>query len=171
MNALRSEPRDDDASVGGGRCTCVRGFDVTLVARLALRRDSLPADLSGALVDRVEHPSLRRSIVGGVAVAVETGLERCVASARDRARDEDRVAPHDRARVRESGNRRFPEDVFPGRGIPRVRQILFITDAGGFAAAERRPVSRACFHGTKRRLRGSRRAHDASHGCGGRADS
>ena len=66
-------------AVGGGRGAGVGGLDVALVARLALRRDPLPADLAGALVDRVEHPALRRSIVGCVAVAVEPGLERRVA--------------------------------------------------------------------------------------------
>ena len=59
-------------------------------------------NLPGALVDRVEHPLVPRPIVGCIAVAVETGLERRVRSAADGARHEDAIAPDDRARVREA---------------------------------------------------------------------
>ena len=143
IDPLRSEPGDDDAAVGGGRAARVGGLDVPLVARLALRRRSLPADPSGALVDRVQHPAMRRSIVRRIAVAVEAGLERGVGAAADGARHEEHVAPDDRAGVRKPGNRPPPQDVRAGGRAPVVRQVLFLGAAGRFVSAERWPVAGA----------------------------
>ena len=72
VNALRAEPCDDDAAVGGGRGAGVGGLDVALVARLALRRGALPADLaacacrsrrasSAAAIDRRTRRRRRRA--------------------------------------------------------------------------------------------------------------
>ena len=146
---LRSEPGDDDAAVGGGRAAGVGGLDVPLVARFSLGRRSLPADLSGALVDRVQHPAMRRSIVRGIAVAVEAGLERGVRAAADGARHEDHVAPDDRAGVRKPGNRPPPQDVRAGRRAPAVRQVLSLGDCrplrvrGTTASGRCRPAAAA----------------------------
>ena len=133
VHALRSEPRDDDAAVGGGRRARVRGLDVPLVraarprARRAPTRSCRSAcrsrrSSSAAAIDR---PS--------IAVAVEAGLERRVRIAADGARHEDAIAPDDRARVREPGNRRAPEDVLARRRRSRCR-----------AAADRRRRRRRC---------------------------
>ena len=92
------------------------------------------AILPGPLVDRVDHPALARSIVGRVAVAVQAGPERRVRLAADRARDEDPVAPDDRARMREARDRRAPEDVLALRAVPAIGQVLSVGDAGRAAA-------------------------------------
>ena len=103
---------------------------------------------------------MTRAIVGRVAVAVEPGLEGRVLAAADRARDEDEVAPHDRARMREAGDRRAPQDVLTGRGVPSIGKVLALRDPRGFGTAERRPVTGA---------RGSRRQR-ASSGTGDARD-
>ena len=123
IDPLRSEPGDDDAAIGGGGAARVGGLDVPLVAWFSLRRRPLPADLSRALVDRVQHPAMRRSIVRGIAVAVEAGLERRVRAAADGAGHEEHVAPDDRAGVCEARNRRPPQDVRAGGRIPVVGQV------------------------------------------------
>jgi len=59
IDPLRSEPCDDEAAIGGGRAARIGGLDVPLVTGFSLRRRSLPANLSRALVDGVQHPALR----------------------------------------------------------------------------------------------------------------
>ena len=100
-------------------------------------------DLSGALVER-DRPSTsaRERSVRRVAVAVEAAAERRLRIAADRARDEDAIAPDDRARVREARDGRPPQDVLAGRDVPAVGQILAVGDAGRLHAAERRPAAR-----------------------------
>ena len=162
MDPLRSEPCDDDAAIGGGGAARIGGLDVPLVAWFSLGRRSLPADLSRALVDRVQHPAMRRSIVRGIAVAVEAGLERGVRAAADGARHEEHVAPDDRAGVRKPGNRRPPQDVRAGGRAPVVRQVLSLGAAGRFVSAERWPVAGAVRRRRQCAFRRAAAAHNAA---------
>ena len=59
-----------------------------------------------------------------------------------RRRHEHQIAPDDRARVGEPGQRHAPLDVRAGRQVPGVGQPGAVTDAGGEQAAERRPALR-----------------------------
>jgi hypothetical protein len=49
VQALRSEPCDDDATVSHGRRVRIRRLDVTFLARLAFVSDSFPEDLAVGL--------------------------------------------------------------------------------------------------------------------------
>ena len=168
VDALRSEPRDDDAAVGGGRGAGVGGLDVPLVERLAFVRDALPHDLAGALVDRVDHPALARAIVRRVAVAVEPGLERRVRPAADRARHEDADRPRrsgsnargresacargcSRRSCRPSGRAAAGRSATPDACGPRNDGQLPAAVAGSRAAArDRRPLRSIRRTGTAR---------------------
>ena len=58
VDPLRSEPRDDDPSVGGRTRARIGRLDVPFVEWLAFAGHALPQSVSGALVDRVHHPAL-----------------------------------------------------------------------------------------------------------------
>ena len=135
-----------------------------LFPRRTLRGGALPADGAGLLVDRVEHPAMLGAIVGRVAVAVETGLECRILPAAHRGGDEDHVAPDNRARVGETGQRRAPQHVLAGRRIPGVRQVLLLGNARRVATAERRPMAGSargaeCARGRPRRPDDPPRGH------------
>ena len=105
-------------------------LDVAQLARRALEGDALPHDLPGRRVEREQRPPLRRAIGRRIAVAVESGPERRLRIAADGARHEDAIAPHDRARVREAGDRRPPAHVLARLRVPGVRQVLAVRHAG-----------------------------------------
>src|SRR6185436_4654725 len=91
MHTLRSEPCNNNAPGGGRRRVGVRCFDVTLLERLALLRYSLPGNLSGASVDRVDDPTMNRTIFRRVAVSVQAGAESSFWIATDGAGDKHAV--------------------------------------------------------------------------------
>ncbi len=62
--------------------------------------------------------------------------------AADRGRDEHAVAPDDRARDRDAGDRRLPRDVLAGRRVPLHGRRRAVGDARGVRAAEGGPVLR-----------------------------
>ena len=65
-----------------------------------------------------------------------------VGVAADGRGEEDAVAPDDRARVAEAGDRRLPADVRPVLHVPGDRRVLAVGDAGRVRPAELRPVRR-----------------------------
>ncbi len=100
------------------------------------------------------------AIIGGIAIAVESGLEGRVAAAADRAGHVDRVAPDDRTRVGQARDRCPPQDVLAGRGIPGVGPVLLRGDAGCFATAKRRPVTGTRRNPLERTLGGASGANE-----------
>ena len=73
------------------------------------------------------------------------------------------VSPaHDRARVRETWNRRAPQDVVAGRRTPCVGEVLLVADPGRFAAAERGPVAGASCRRPEWRRRAAGGSDDAA---------
>ncbi len=110
------------------------------------------------------HPALLGEVFGRVAVAVEAGAEGGVGVAADGTRDEDFVTPDDRARMREAGERRAPEDVLTLRAVPAVGEVLPVGHARRLTPAERRPVAGGSFRSFARRGRAREgRPHDAPH--------
>ena len=150
VDALRAERGDDEPAVRRRRGAGVGRLDVAQLARRALEGDALPDDLSRRRVEREQRPPLRRAIGRRIAVAVESGPERRLRIAADGARHEHAIAPHDRARVREAGDRRPPAHVLARLRVPGVRQLLAVRHTGRLGAAERRPAAR----GGRERLRG-----------------
>ncbi len=119
------------------------------------------SELPRALVEGHHQPALAGTIRRGVPVAVKPLTEGRLGIAADGGRHKEAVAPHDRARMRESGHGRAPQDVLAARDVPGVRQVLADGDAGGLDAPKRRPAS-----GRRRRWRQrsphfARRANDA----------
>src|SRR4029453_7431854 len=96
----------------------VRRLHVPQVERRAFERHALPQYLPARLIERVHHPALRRSVVRGIAVAVQPGLEGRRSTAADGARHEDALAPDDRTRVTQAWNPGAPEDVLAARAVP-----------------------------------------------------
>ena len=90
----------------------------------------------------IDHPSVTRSVVGGVAVAVEPGLEGGGAAPADGGRDEHEIAPDHGAGMRQAGNGRVPEDGFAARRAPAVGQLLAIGHTRRQRPAEGRPAIR-----------------------------
>ena len=135
-------------------CRLLRGSPCAAVRSQRIR--------AGARVDRVQHPAMHRSVVRGVAVAVETRLERGIRTAADRAGHEQHVTPDDRAGVREAGNRPPPQDIRARGRAPGVREPLSIGDAGRFMPAERWPVAGASRRRRQRACRGAAAADDAA---------
>src|SRR5262245_17357326 len=111
------------------------------VAWLALVSHAFPQHSAGPLVERVDHPAMWRSVIGGIAVAVQPGLERRAAAAADGGGDKQAIAPDDRTGVGEAGNRRAPGDVPARLAVPRIRQALPIGDAGCLGPSERGPTA------------------------------
>ncbi len=140
VHTFGTEPRDDDAAVGGWRRAGVGGLDVALVARRPHDRHAFPRNLPRPLVERVQHPLVHGRIVGRVAVAVEPGLERCVRAAADRGRDKEAIAPDDGTRVRQSRDRRAPQHVLPSLRIPAIGQVLPVGNARRVRASEGWPA-------------------------------
>ena len=123
-----------------------------LVVGAPIDGGALPQDLSGRLVQAVDLPLVRRQVVHRLHVAIQPGLEAVVAGAADRGGREHAVAPHDRARGGDAGNRRLPLDVLAARDVPLGDRALAVAVAGAAVAAERRPVART---GGARDRRGS----------------
>ena len=152
VHALRAERRHDDAAVGGRRLLAYVDF----MCRLSMGMPSNATRSQAAVpaVERVEHPFLARPVRGRIAVAVQTGLERRVRIGADGSRDENAIAPDDRTRVREAGNRGPPEDVLPLGGIPVIGQVLprrrRTPAARGTTASCPRPVQRRAAPGPHR---------------------
>ena len=84
------------------------------------------------------------------------------AAAADGARDEDAIAPDDRARVAEPGNRRAPQDVLAGLAVPASGSCCPSATPDASRPAERRPAARAAAAARQRRQRAPAvRGHDA----------
>src|SRR6266571_1096086 len=104
-------------------------------------RNALPLDLSGAFVDRIDHPTVERAIFGRITIAVQTGTEGCFWITADGTGYEDAVSPNDWTRMSEPGNRRAPENVFTCLRVPTVREILSFGYARSLRSAESGPAS------------------------------
>ena len=104
-----------------------------LVCRLVFghagERRPLPHDLPGRLVEAVDLPLVLRQVVHWLHVAVESRPEGLVAGLADGGGHEDAVAPHDRARGGDAGNRRLPLDVLAGRDVPFGHRALAVAVA------------------------------------------
>ena len=83
-----------------------RRLRVALDLRHAVDGGLLPLDRAGLLVERVDAPLVRGVVLHRRDVAVEPDLQARVGLAADRGRDEHLVAPDDRARQPEAGDRR-----------------------------------------------------------------
>src|SRR5207237_1213917 len=75
-------------------------------------------------------------------IAIQAGANPLGRVAADRGRDEHAIAPHDRARNGNAGNRCLPHHVLSRRYIPFRRGRPAVGHAGRIGAAERRPVLR-----------------------------
>ena len=147
-HAGRSEHRHDTPAIGHRRRTGLAALGVAFRSGCATDGAPLPQDLSGRLIDAVDLPFVRRQIVDGLDVAVESGLEAVVAGFADRRGGEDPVAPHDRTRHRDAGNRRLPFDILAARHIPFGDRALSVAVAAAAIASERWPVARTRSAGT-----------------------
>src|SRR6476620_366743 len=98
---------------------------MSLLDRDAVECDPFPQNLPRALIDCVSHESMSGSIVGGITISVKAWAKRRSRIAADRSRDEDAIAPDDRARMAEARNRPAPEHVFTRLDVPPVWKILF----------------------------------------------
>ena len=101
-----------------------RGLRVPLDLRHRLEHGLLPLDLAGLLVERVDPPLVLGVVLRPADVAVEADLQAGVLLAADRRRDEDVVAPDDRAREAEAGDVRLPGDVRAAADVPRRSAAL-----------------------------------------------
>src|SRR6185436_19744712 len=135
-HAGRSEHRDDVLPVCRWRGAGLTALRVPLRLRRAAGRGALPENLARGFVEAVDLPFVRREIVDRFHVAVQTSAERAVAGLAQRGRDEDAVTPHDRARVRDAGDRRLPLDVLAGRDVPLGDGALTVAVAVVAFAAE-----------------------------------
>jgi hypothetical protein len=168
VEPLRSEGGHDVASVGDGAGVGVGRFDVTLLTRLPFVRRARPDRLARSPIERHHHPLLRRAILRGRPLTVESWLEGCAAAATNRRRHEHAIAPHDRTRVREPWHLDLPLDVLPCGDVPALRQALTIRDPRGGRSTKRGPVSALALRasaGARRRLGEGGRDRD-SHGNG-----
>ena len=139
VEALRSKEGHDVAPVGEWSRVRVGRLDVSFLLRHTLVGRLGPDGFSGEPVERHHHPSLRRAILRRGACAVEPRLEGRIGAAADRRRDEDAIAPDDRARMRETRDGDFPFDVRAADSVPGAGQILAVRHARCRRAAETRP--------------------------------
>src|SRR5687768_18344805 len=91
------------------------------------------------------------SILGPVTIAVESWFERRFRIGANRGRDEDAITPNDRARMRETRNLRFPENIFAGLAVPLIWQVLSLCHARSAWTTKRGPAS---FHRCRFQTRG-----------------
>ena len=130
VDALRSEPRDDDASVGGRRGAGVGRLDVTLARAARLRGRRAPTRSCRCACRSRRASSVARERSSDASPSpYRPGLNVAFGIAADGAGHEDPVAPDDRARVREAGNRRAPQDVLALGAVPAIGKILSVGDA------------------------------------------
>src|SRR5262249_26295418 len=142
VDPLRSEKRDYYFAICYWCRIGVGRLDVPLLLGYALVRDPIPDHGAGPQIETIKLPLLGAAIVRRVAFAEESALETRVGLAADGGGDEDAVAPHDRARVRETRNRGFPRDIASLRDIPGHRQLLLVRCTRRVGSAERGPVLR-----------------------------
>src|SRR6185503_2471326 len=106
-------------------------------------RGLVPEDLSGLLVERDDRPALLAVVVRRIAGAVEADFERRLAVQADAGRDEEPVAPDDRAGVAEAREGGLPADALERPGgrirVPRHGRIGR-RDAARALSPERGPV-------------------------------
>src|SRR5215213_7654713 len=129
MHALRSEPRDNDATVCCRSGVGIRGFDVALLEWLTLVSDSFPDNLSSLFIECIDHPAVQRSVFRCITVTIEPGTKRGFRITAHSARYKDSISPNDRTRMRQPWDRCTPENVLACVGVPLVRQVLSVSDA------------------------------------------
>ena len=139
VEALRSKEGHHVAPVGEWSRVRVGCLDVSFLLRHTLVGGLGPDGFSGEAVERHHYPLLRGTILRRGARAVEPGLEGRIGAAADRRRDEDAIAPYDRARMRETRDGDFPFDVRAADSVPGVGQILAVRHARCRRTAETRP--------------------------------
>ncbi len=145
VEALRAEERDHHLAVGRRRGVGVGRLHVPLLFRRPLRRRCAPRAIlplsrsrqisfhccavrSSEAVAATEQTALERRIRRVLLTAVVTKI---------------RSVPDDRARMRQAGDGRLPQDTGALRGIPTGGKILVPSaDARGGGSAKRRPVLR-----------------------------
>src|SRR5262249_30879606 len=112
VEPLRPEAGDDALAVGRRGAVRLTALEVPLDLRDALVGGAGPEDRARLAVEADHLPGVLADVVdrGDVAVVADAEL-RVGLAAVDRGRDEHTVAPHDRARVAQAGDRRLPSDV------------------------------------------------------------
>src|SRR5262249_37447886 len=120
---------------------------MALGPRHALIRDPVPDYLPSGLVQTVDVPGMLRDISGRVDITIKSGPENRFRVAADRRSYKDPVSPNDRAGVRESWNRRLPQNILVLLSIPGDRQSFAVRYSGRIRASKRWPVLRNRRHG------------------------
>ncbi len=130
----------DVLAVGRRRCRRVAVLRVALHLRIAARHLPHPDHPAASTIDRVDEPRVARPVGPAVLAPVGPIAKDRIGILAHGRRQEDSVAPDDRARVPEPRDRGAPQHVESGLRIPRGRRILTVGDSGGEGPAERRPV-------------------------------
>src|SRR5262249_52950288 len=123
INVVAEEPLGSKESnyilpVSGRSRAGVARFDVALDLWHALRRNLVPDHSSGAPVEAVDMPGVLGQVGVRSHIAEQAMPEIFVALTADSGSDEDPVTPYDGARVSQSRDGRFPDDVCAFGGIP-----------------------------------------------------
>src|SRR5215213_6270009 len=109
--------------------------------RNPLVRNALPENLAGRFIEGVDLPCVRWIVFDWFDVAIKT--EACfVLAARNGADHKYLVAPDDWTRVRETGDRNLPTDVFRLRGVEFYGLRQSFIDARRTWPTKLRPVLR-----------------------------
>src|SRR5206468_3140787 len=142
VEAFGAKTCDHAPAVG---CRCAVGLaplEMALKLRYPVKSRSLPKDLAVVFVHAINLPGVRREVIDRSDVSIVAGPHLGIGLAANCGRDEDAIAPDDRARMTQAGDRRLPADVDAFGCVPGSWRLLPVGDAGRVRPTERRPVHR-----------------------------